>query len=126
MITRDEPFPGDAKICIGFVLSVWKWKSKWGVVLSFLTSPCSPPWLPFCGVGGMFVHKSFGKLTMENTNLIRIFSLRELPFMTSALEGGGGPGKADKVREFSKGGCVKVRTRGGRGSKIRQICRRHK
>ena len=24
---------------------------------------------------------------------------------------GGGPGKADKVREFSKGGCVKMQTR---------------
>ena len=32
--------------------------------------------------------------------------------MTSALKGVGGPGKADKVREFSKGGCVKMRTRG--------------
>ena len=44
--------------------------------------------------------------------------LRELPFMTSALEGG--PGKADKVREFSKGGCVKMRTREG-GQEIGNI-----
>ena len=33
--------------------------------------------------------------------------------MTSALKGReGGPGKADEVREFSKGGCVKMQTRG--------------
>ena len=37
--------------------------------------------------------------------------------MTSALKGReGGPGKADEVREFSKGGCVKMLT-GGEGVK---------
>ena len=34
----------------------------------------------------------------------------EIPFMTYALEWG--LGKADEVREFSKGGCVQLRTRG--------------
>ena len=39
--------------------------------------------------------------------------------MTSALEGeDGGPGKADKVRELSKGGCVKLWT-SGEGEKNR-------
>ena len=33
--------------------------------------------------------------------------------MTSALEGKGDPGKADKVRELSKGGWVKMLKRGG-------------
>ena len=46
--------------------------------------------------------------------------------MTSALKGGGGPGKADKVREFSKGGCVKMRTRGEGCQKIGKFCGRHK
>ena len=46
--------------------------------------------------------------------------------MTSALKGGGGPGKADEVREFSKGGCVKMRTRGGGGQKIGKFCGRPK
>ena len=33
--------------------------------------------------------------------------------MTSALRGGGGvPSKADIVSNFSKGGCVNLRTRG--------------
>ena len=32
--------------------------------------------------------------------------------MTSALQGEGGLGKADEVRESSKGSCVKMRTRG--------------
>ena len=32
--------------------------------------------------------------------------------MTSALEGVGGPGKVNEVREFSRGGCVNMRTRG--------------
>ena len=32
--------------------------------------------------------------------------------MTSALKGGGDPGKLDEVREFTKGGCVKMWTRG--------------
>ena len=44
-----------------------------------------------------------------------------LPFMTSALKGGGGPGKADEVREASKCG------QGGRGiKKIQTFCVRHK
>ena len=34
-------------------------------------------------------------------------------YMTSALEGGGGTGKADEVRKACKGGCVKMRTRVG-------------
>ena len=34
------------------------------------------------------------------------------PFKTSALEGGGGPRKADGVREPCKAGCVKMRIRG--------------
>ena len=43
--------------------------------------------------------------------------------MMSALKGReGGPGKADEVREFSKGGCVKMLT-GGRGSNNRKILR---
>lgn len=40
---------------------------------------------------------------------------RELPFITSALEGG--LGKADEVKEFSNGGCVKMRKR-VKGAKI--------
>ena len=40
--------------------------------------------------------------------------IRGFPYMTSALKGGRGPGKADKVREFRKGGFVKIWTRGGR------------
>ena len=39
--------------------------------------------------------------------------------------GGGGPGKADKVGKFRKGGCMKMRTRGGEGKKIRKFCGRH-
>ena len=48
--------------------------------------------------------------------------------MTSALQGEGGLGKADEVRESSKGSCVKMRTRGeGRGGqKIRKFCGFHK
>ena len=37
--------------------------------------------------------------------------------MTSAPQGGRGHGKADKVREFSKGGCVKMRM-GSKNPKI--------
>ena len=44
--------------------------------------------------------------------------------MTSAPKGGGGvSGKADEGRELSKGGCVNLRTRGGRGSKNPNILR---
>ena len=43
--------------------------------------------------------------------------------MMSALRGEGGPGKADEVREFSKGGCAKMRTRGGQ--KIGKFCGHH-
>ena len=45
--------------------------------------------------------------------------------MTSAPRGGGGvSGKADEVRELSKGGCVNFRTsKGGRGSKNPKILR---
>ena len=51
------------------------------------------------------------------------FGFWGLPFMTSALEGGGGLGKADIVMEMSKGGCVKMQTGGGRGSKNPKIFR---
>ena len=40
---------------------------------------------------------------------------------TTGVEGGSG--KADEVRELSKGGCVNLRTRGGRGSKNLEILR---
>ena len=44
--------------------------------------------------------------------------------MTSTLERGeGGTGKVDKEREASKGGCLKMQTRGGRGSKSLIILR---
>ena len=46
--------------------------------------------------------------------------------MMSALEGGAGPGKADKVRELSKGGCVKMQTRGEGVKKIQKFCDCHK
>ena len=38
--------------------------------------------------------------------------IRGLPFETSALRGEGVPSKADIVSNLSKGGCVKLRTRG--------------
>ena len=41
-------------------------------------------------------------------------------------EGGRGvSGNVDEVREASKGGCVKMWTRGGGGPKIRKFCGRH-
>ena len=43
--------------------------------------------------------------------------------MMSALMGGGGSGKADKVGKFRKGGCMKMRTRGGEGKKNQKILR---
>ena len=44
--------------------------------------------------------------------------------MTSTLERGeGGTGKVDKEREARKVDCVKMRTRGGRGSKSLIILR---
>ena len=47
--------------------------------------------------------------------------------MTSALEEGEGVlEKAAKVREARKGGCVKMRTRGGWGPKMKKNCGRHK
>ena len=36
-----------------------------------------------------------------------------------------GTSKADAVRKLSKGGCVKMQTRGGGGQNIRKFCRRH-
>ena len=47
--------------------------------------------------------------------------------MMSAQRGGeGGNPKADAVRKLSKGGCVKMQTKGGGGGqKIRKTCRRH-
>ena len=38
--------------------------------------------------------------------------------MTFALEGGEDTGKADEVREASKEGCMKMRTRGPGGGKL--------
>ena len=53
-------------------------------------------------------------------------SERGLPFMTSALRGEGGvPSKADMVSNLSKGGCVNLRTGGGKGQKIRKFYGRH-
>ena len=47
-----------------------------------------------------------------------VIAVRELPLSTSTPRGGGGVGpKADIRLEISKGGCVNLRTRGGRGSK---------
>ena len=43
--------------------------------------------------------------------------------MMSALQAGGGPGKADKIRELSKGGCMKMQI--GGGGKIGKFCRLH-
>ena len=44
--------------------------------------------------------------------------------MTSALEGGGGPGKVDQVKELSKGGCSEDADKGGGwGSENRKILR---
>ena len=45
--------------------------------------------------------------------------------MMSAQGGGGGTPKADAVRKLSRGGCVKMQKREGRGSKIQIFCRRH-
>ena len=45
-----------------------------------------------------------------------------LPFRTSALRGEGVPSKADIVCNLSKGRCVNLRTRGGGGQKIRNLC----
>ena len=47
------------------------------------------------------------------------FYIRGHVHMMSA-QGGGTP-KADAVRKLSKGGCVKIQTRGGRGSKNPKI-----
>ena len=41
--------------------------------------------------------------------------------MTSALRGEGVPSKADIVSNFSKGGCVNLRTRGEGGVKKSEI-----
>ena len=52
----------------------------------------------------------------------RHLALRGLPYMTSALEGGGGPQKADKKNEVA---WILYMTRGWGGQIIRNFCRRH-
>ena len=54
----------------------------------------------------------------EHTQPRTILLLRGHPFMTFALEGGEDTGKADEVREASKEGCMKMRTRGPGGGKL--------
>ena len=39
--------------------------------------------------------------------------------------GGGGTSKADAAGKLSKGGCVKMKTRGGGGQKVQKFCRHH-
>ena len=78
---------------------------------------------PFPDDIGVAPKKSAG--AAKETGVYPTGRLKELPFMTSALkgEGGGGPGKADKVREFSKVGCVKITDRGGGSQKNQKILR---
>ena len=64
------------------------------------------------------IFKTRGAMLQTQRGTEKPAAIKGLPLSTSAPRGGGGVcPKADIVLEISKGGCVILRTRGGRGSK---------
>ena len=64
-------------------------------------------------------------LTNDSRLSGRFLALGACTYDVCTERGGGGTPKADAVRKLSKGGCVKMQTRGGGGQNIRKFCRRH-
>ena len=60
---------------------------------------------------------------MSQYNVLLYCDIFSATRLMSSRRGGRGTPKADAVRKLSKGGCVKMQTRGGQ--KIRKFCRRH-